>query len=211
VLEKGASNLPHFDTHCPMASLPLRFQTRLDSIPASIPYLKFDTARAARWRDELNLTRDVRNVGLVWAGSAIHKNDRRRSARLADFAPLSGVKNVRYISLQLGPARDQLAAPPAGMTVTDAAGGIATFADTAALLAELDMLISVDTAPAHLAGALAKPVWMVLPFVPDFRWMLERSDSPWYPTMRLFRQPRAGDWRSVMVDVAAALRTGPAR
>ncbi|MEO6436801.1 MAG: glycosyltransferase family 9 protein, partial [Tepidisphaeraceae bacterium] len=200
---------PRFDVHCALASLPYHFGTTLATIPHDVPYVAHNAQRAAQWREELKLTRDVRNVGLVWAGSSVHKNDRNRSCRLSDFAPLGGVgngaENVRFVSLQLGPARDELASAPPGMTITDAAGGIRDFSDSAALLAELDLLITVDTAPAHLAGALGRSVWTILPFVPDFRWMLDRTDSPWYPTMRLFRQSKAGDWAGVMGEVSAAL------
>ena len=211
VVDRSVETMPAFDVHCPLASLPHRVGTTLETIPARVPYVSADPQRAARWRDELKLSRDVYNVGLVWAGSAVHKNDRHRSCRLADFTPLGGVENVRFISLQLGPAREQLKDAPPGLNITDAAGGIHDFADSAALLAELDLLISVDTAPAHLAGALARPVWTIHPFVADFRWLLNRTDSPWYPTMRLFRQPRAGDWAAVMSEVQGALRTAARR
>ena len=210
VVEKG-SPLPPFDVHCPLASLPLRFGTTLQTIPIRVPYVSSDPGRARRWREELELSTSARNIGLVWAGSSAHKNDRHRSCHLSDLAPLAGVPGIRWISLQLGPARHQLADPPPGLNVTDAAGGIKHFGDTAALLSQLDLLISVDTAPAHLAGALGRPVWTIHPFVADFRWLLHRVDSPWYPTMRLFRQPRAGDWDSVMRQVTEALKKAPAR
>jgi tetratricopeptide (TPR) repeat protein len=202
VVVKNAT-LPFFDVQCALASLPLRFQTTLQTIPNRCPYVSFDADRAARWREQLHLSKDVKNIGLVWAGSGVHKNDRNRSCRLSDFAPLAGVANARFVSLQLGPAAAQLNDAP--FPIENPTADIHDFADTAALMSQFDLIISVDTSPAHLAGALARPVWTIHPFVPDFRWLLDRDDSPWYPTMRIFRQPSAGDWKSVMEWVAVEL------
>jgi ADP-heptose:LPS heptosyltransferase len=143
-------------------------------------------------------------VGLSWSGNARHVNDRRRSCPLAAFAPLLELPDIAWFSLQKDDGEDQMAQVPtaARIRLLDARN---EFAQKAALIEGLDLVISVDTSNAHLAGALGKPVWILLPFAPDWRWGLSRSDSPWYPTARLFRQPRAGDWESVVAEVRAAL------
>ncbi len=144
-------------------------------------------------------------VGLVWAGSSTHKNDRNRSMKLAHLITLGQISGVRLFSLQKGDAAIQAKNPPAGVELVDWTDELKDFADTAALIANLDLIIAVDTSLAHLAGAMGKPVWMLLPFVPDWRWLLEREDSPWYPSMRLFRQPCRGDWESVIRRMAEEL------
>jgi Tfp pilus assembly protein PilF len=197
--------LPAFDAHCSLASLPGIFGTTLRSIPATVPYLAPDPTRVAAWSARLGADPRLK-VGLAWAGRAEHWNDRNRSVALAVLAPLASVPGILFLSLQKGPASQQAAAPPPGMELVDHTADLHDFADTAALVANLDLVISVDTAIVHLAGALAKPVWTLLPFCPDWRWLLDRSDSPWYPTMRLFRQSAAGDWASVMNLVAGELR-----
>jgi len=145
------------------------------------------------------------NVGLTWGGSPFHHNDRNRSIKLASMAPLARVPGVRFFSLQKGEAADQANTPPSGMELVNWSDELTDFADTAALIANLDLVIAVDTAVAHLTGALGKPVWTLLPFVPDWRWMLNRQDSPWYPSMRLFRQSSKGNWESVITRVAHEL------
>lgn len=202
--------LPAFDVQCPVVSLPIRFQTTLATLPNQCPYVRFDPDRAAKWRAQLGLTRDTQNIGLVWAGSAIHKNDHNRSMRLADLRPLLDMSASRFVSLQLGPPAGQLA-EVGEARIIDASPFIRDLGDSAALMSELDLIISVDSSPAHLAGALARPVWMLVPFIPDFRWLLDRTDSPWYPTMRLFRQPGAGDWKPVVAQVVEALRNRVAK
>jgi tetratricopeptide (TPR) repeat protein len=195
--------LPQFDYHCPLLSLPLAFATRLETVPAAVPYLAAPPERAALWATRLGPKAGPR-VGIAWAGRATNWNDRNRSIGLAPFLALA-IPGVTLVSLQKQsrpPDRELLAAQPhirrLGEEFTD-------FADTAAVIAELDLVISVDTAVAHLAGAMGKPVFILLPYAPDWRWLLERSDSPWYPTARLFRQPRLGDWDSVIAEVRAAL------
>jgi ADP-heptose:LPS heptosyltransferase len=192
---------PPFELHCPLLSLPFAFGTTLDTVPAAVPYLKVDPGAAARWRERLGS--DLK-VGLVWAGSPQHKNDRNRSIAFERLAPLLAVPGVRWFSLQVGERRADLAQAAPG-TIADIADGLTDFADTAAAIAALDLVIGVDTAAAHLAGALARPVWVMLPFVPDWRWLIGREDNPWYPTLRAFRSPRRGDWEAVVAEVAEAL------
>lgn len=194
--------LPAFDVHCPLLSLPHRFGTTLQTIPAATPYLAPDPAKVQAWRSRL--AGDVK-VGLAWAGSSGHANDRQRSCRLSDFAPLANVPGVTFYSLQKGPAASQAVNHPPGLRLLDPAADLHDFSDTAALVANLDLVISVDTAVVHLAGALAKPTWVLLPFNPDWRWLRERQDTPWYPAMRLFRQRERGSWTSVFERVAAEL------
>jgi tetratricopeptide (TPR) repeat protein len=206
----------HFDVHCPLLSLPLIFQTRLDSIPAKVPYLHVDPAEKEKWAREIDKfslatmandsqkTRRLR-VGLVWAGGLAYKDDHKRSITLKHFSPLASLPNITFFTLQKGPAAAQASDPPPGMKLLDLTAGLNDFADTAALIANLDLVISVDTAVAHLAGALNIPVWILLPYSPDWRWMLDREDSPWYPSMRLFRQDERGGWNGVIARVAAEL------
>ncbi len=195
--------LPDFDVHCPLLSLPRVMGTRLETIPAAVPYCRPDPQLVQSW-SRLRAA-DRLAVGLVWAGSPQHANDHRRSLPLECFRALAGVPGVTWFSLQKGPAAAQLAAAPAGLEIEDLAPHLHSFADTAAVLANLDLLISVDTAAAHLAGALARPVWTLLPYTPDWRWLMDREDSPWYPTMRLFRQFRPEDWDNVLARVRAML------
>ncbi len=198
--------LPRFDAHAPMASLPVLFKTTLESIPSDVPYVSADSARVQRWRDRLREYSGFK-IGIAWAGSPLHQNDRARSCKLADFAPLAGIEGVRFFSLQKGLAATEAASPPARMIVHCLGDELRDFSDTAALLECLDLIISVDTSVVHLAGALARPVWTLLARGPDWRWMLERPDTPWYPTMRLFRQRNLGDWSTVFAEVAEQLRS----
>ena len=203
--------LPAFDLRCPTMSLPLAFGTTLETIPGKVPYLHADPARAAVWRERLSgLT--GRRIGLVWAGGSrlghmgAVATDQRRSVPLATLAPLAQVNNCVFVSIQLGRPAAQAAMPPAGMILHDYTAELNSFADTAALIENLDLVISVDTSTAHLAAAMGKPVWLLNRFDTCWRWLLDRDDSPWYPTLRQFRQPRPGDWASVAARVAEALR-----
>ena len=144
-------------------------------------------------------------VGIAWQGNPGHKRDRQRSVPLHAFAPLAGVPEVRLVSLQKGTGREQLQGLADCLQVLDLVDALEDFADTAALMSNLDLVITVDTAVAHLAGAMSIPVWVALPIVPDWRWMLQREDSPWYPTMRLFRQTAWGDWTGVFERLTGAL------
>jgi tetratricopeptide (TPR) repeat protein len=203
---------PAFDLQCPLLSLPLAFATALDTIPADIPYLRVPAERIAQWSERLPPRRRALRVGLVWSGSATHKDDHNRSIAFAGLAPLFAAADVEFVSLQrdLREADGQLLA--AEPRVLDIGRDFDDFTDTAAAVALVDLVISVDTSVAHLAGALGKPVWVLLPFCPDWRWLTERDDSPWYPSARLFRQPRIGDWDTVLAQVARELaRTAVAK
>jgi tetratricopeptide (TPR) repeat protein len=203
VLAQGEA-LPPFDFHCPLMSLPLAFHTSLHSIPAQAPYLTADPARVDVWRTRLNPARTPR-IGLVWSGRSAYSNDYNRSMRLERFSPLLEL-DASFISLQKElreQDREYLATARKIMHFGDQ---LADYDDTAALIDCLNLVITVDTSVAHLAGALGKPVWILLPYNPSWRWMLEREDSPWYPSARLFRQPRGGDWDSVITRIAETLR-----
>ena len=191
--------LSPFDWHCPLMGLPLAFRTTLETIPAQVPYLSIPAA-AQQAAAKLAWPEQGLRVGMVWSGSPTHKNDRRRSIPLPILAPLFEIKGVHFLSLQLSAGASQVTA-----AITDLAPAIRDVADSAALMAHLDLVITVDTSMAHLAGALAKPVWVLLPFAPDWRWLLAREDSPWYPTMRLYRQPELDQWASVIARVHADL------
>ncbi|HWB54180.1 MAG TPA: tetratricopeptide repeat protein [Tepidisphaeraceae bacterium] len=202
-IPEGAA-VPPYHIQCPLMSLPFIFSTALNNVPHQVPYLRTDPAEAAKWRSRIEGTHDRLKVGLVWAGNKDNKNDRHRSIPLSMLAPLMSVTGVKFYSLQKGEQSVQLKQSPE-MDIIDWTDELETFDQTAGLVQNLDMVISVDTAVAHLAGALGKPVWTLLPYVPDWRWMLDRDDSPWYPTMRLFRQKEIGDWTSVIRQIAEAL------
>ncbi|HEX8523397.1 MAG TPA: tetratricopeptide repeat protein [Tepidisphaeraceae bacterium] len=203
VLSRGDEE-PVFDLWFPMVSFPYVFKTTLDRVPADVPYLSADPARVARWRKRFAGESRLK-VGIVWAGSPQHQNDRARSARLEDFAPLARIEGVRLYSLQKGQPTAALKQVP--FEVTPLGDELSDFSETAAAIEALDLTISVDTSVVHLAGALARPVWTLLAYGPDFRWMLNREDTPWYPTMRLLRQPKLHDWTGLMVRVEAELRS----
>jgi tetratricopeptide (TPR) repeat protein len=192
--------LPNFDLHCPLMSLPFALRTTLDSIPAEVPYLHAPADRLARWVDRLGHKRYLR-VGIAWAGSALHKNDHHRSIALEHFAALLVAPDIEFVSLHKETAAVDASALNCRANVIQIGDELVDFADTAALISLLDLVVAADTSVAHLAGALGRPVWILVPFTPDFRWLLNREDSPWYPTARLFRQPRPGDWERVIVRV----------
>ena len=186
--------------HCPLLSLPLIFDTKLDNIPTKIPYIAAPPVLVQKWRDKVPHDSSKLKIGLVWAGRPEHKNDQNRSISFEILSTLERFKDITFYSLQKGKASEQTKNLPVGMKVINLTEEINDFSDTAAFIENLDLTISVD-AVAHLAGAMGKAVWTLLPFVPDWRWMLDRDDSPWYPTMRLFRQPSPGDWESVIEEV----------
>ncbi|HEY2134645.1 MAG TPA: tetratricopeptide repeat protein [Xanthobacteraceae bacterium] len=210
VINPTNARAPDFDVWCPLMSLPLVLgTTQVESIPAAAPYLRARQAIVERWRRRLASLPGLR-VGLVWAGSATHVNDARRSTELARLKPLLETGGVSFVSLQVGPhAADVTALPPG--TITDVSAELTDFAETAGVIANLDLVIAVDTAVAHLAGALAARTWVMLAFSPDWRWLRERADSPWYPSLRLYRQPAPSDWdevvRRVVADLAALVAT----
>jgi hypothetical protein len=193
----AGDRLPAFDYHCPLLSLPQIFNTTLASIPDAVPYLSVPAEVAAVWAGRISAGRAVR-VGIVWAGTTVGAID------LQLLQPLWEVAGISWFSLQVGGRCGDLSSPH-GATITDLSPWLADFADTAAAVSQLDLVITVDTSVAHLAGALGRPTWLMLPYSPDWRWLLGREDSPWYPTARLFRQKTAGDWASVAHEVAAAL------
>lgn len=193
-----------WDYWSPPLSLPRHCRTDLDSIPARIPYLAADPARIEVWSRRLSTT--ARRVGLVWKGSPGFENDADRSLpSVALLAPLASVPGIQFVSLQKGRGEDEIAGAP--LPLLPLGGELQDFAETAAVVSALDLVISVDTAVAHLAGALGKPCWLLLPdYRTDWRWLTERTDTPWYPTLRLFRQPPGGGWEPVMARVEQALR-----
>jgi tetratricopeptide (TPR) repeat protein len=194
---------PPFDVHCPLGSLPLAFKTEPDTVPAEVPYLAADDASLAKWSSRIGELARPR-IALTWSGHASHVNDRNRSIAFTRLAPLFSVA-ARFVSIQRDVRKDDAAALAAESRVTHVGDALETFADTAAVIALSDLVICVDTAVAHLAGAMGRPVWVMLPFAPDWRWTLDGETSPWYPTARLFRQTSIGDWDSVIARVGAEL------
>jgi hypothetical protein len=198
--------LPPFDVHSPLQSLPLALGTNLQSIPNSVPYLVADPDRIAVWRRQLLADGPGFRVGLVWSGSPKNLPAHNPNQTLANFSPWAGIKGVVFYSLQKGIPEAEARNPPRGLNLIDYSRRLVDFADTAALVTCLDLVISVDTSVAHLAGALGRPAWVMLTTLPDFRWLLNRDDSPWYPSVRLFRQTERDDWSSVVQRVAAELQ-----
>ena len=199
VVAQGVA-LPAFDLHCPLLSLPLAFDTRLETIPGSTPYLAADVADAGRWAKRLGDGRGLK-VGITWSGNPNTTAHARRSLPLDQLGRLTEAAGVRFVSLQ-----KDAGAEVSGLPIVDLMKEAASFADTAALIANLDLVISVDTAVAHLAAAMGKPVWLLDRFDPDWRWLLGRRDSPWYPSLAIYRQPAPSDWDAVVGAVIADLR-----
>ena len=200
--------LPSFDVHCPLLSLPKTFKTTLYNIPAAVPYLRAESARVSHWRGILG---DAGfRVGVVWQVNPKSETELRRSIPLPCFAQLAKFSRVRLISLQKTHGLNQFSELPKGVEIEDLGpdfdSGPDAFLDTAAVMENLDLVITADTAAAHLAGALGRPTWILLRHVPHWTWMLDRDDSPWYPTVRLFRQQRKDDWRDVFSKVENELR-----
>jgi hypothetical protein len=214
------SPLPAYDVRAPLLSLPGIFRTTLANVPATVPYLVADPALVEWWRQGLaksdvlplpSVIGPCFKVGIAWQGSVTYRYDRQRSIPLAYFSKLAEVPGIQLISLQKGPGTEQLAALGEGQRIVNLSRQLdeksGAFMDTAAVMKNLDLVITSDTVVAHLAGALGVPVWVALALTPDWRWLLERDDSPWYPTMKLFRQTRFGDWAAVFERMAAELRT----
>ncbi len=183
-----------FDAWTPLMSLPSLLGTRVDNIPDTSAYLSAEPGKVRDWQERLATPAGFRKIGLVWGGSPTHARDHERSLALADLRGLLQTPGCRFISLQKGPRAAELQTLPAAIRPFDAGSELHDFSDTAAALSVLDLLISVDTATAHLAGALGRPAWILLSFVPDWRWLVDRKDSPWYPSLRLFRQPHRLGW-----------------
>jgi len=200
--------LPEFDLHCPMISLAHVMGTTLDTVPGETPYLSPDPLQSAHWREALGQLGAMRKIGLVWAGAPrqgmklVHAMDQRRSMKLELLAPLMAVPDVQWISLQIGGGAD---IARTGLPLGNPMARMQDFADTAALVAGLDMVISVDTAVVHLAGALGVPVWVMSRFDACWRWLAGREDTPWYPRMRVFRQEIPGEWGGVVERVRREL------
>lgn len=202
VIGRGET-LPEFAWQCPLLSLPLAFRTELGTIPADVPYVHADEAKVRAWRQRL--PSNTRRIGLAWAGNPTHHRDRLRSIPLPLLLPLLRAPGTTFYSLQVGPGSDAVRQLGAEAPLIDLAPEVQNFTDTAAVVANLDLVISVDTGIAHLAGSMGKPVWILLNKGCDWRWFLEREDSPWYPSARLFRQATAGDWQGVISLVELAL------
>jgi ADP-heptose:LPS heptosyltransferase len=203
VIAHGAA-APAYDVHCPLGSLPLALKTEPSNIPAPIPYLSADDAHLAKWTAQLGALARPR-IAIAWSGNASHLNDRNRSMPFARLAPLLS-SPARFISIQRELRAEDEAALAAEQRVTHVGGELNDFDDTAAVIALCDLVIAVDTAVVHLAGAMGRAVWVMLPFAPDWRWTLDGESTPWYPTARLFRQTSLGDWNDVVARVAAELR-----
>jgi len=196
---------PSFQQHCELMSLPAAMGLQLSDLPGETPYLKPDPARVEHWKNRLaHLPRPL--VALVWAGRPTHTNDANRSMKLSDFSPLAH-PDIQYLAIQKGPAAAQALTPPQGMNIVSLDQEIKDFDDTAAILCVANVLVSVDSSPVHLAGALGRPAWVMLPFFPDWRWLMGREDTPWYPTVKLFRQSERGKWSEVLDRLSDALKT----
>lgn len=205
VIEKN-KELPAFDEWCPLLSLPMIFETTLETVPANVPYFEVHPEKKTQWKQRLFHDPAGFRVGLAWAGNPKYRHDRIRSCPFELFARLKEVEGVVLYSLQKDVANKPHQVLSGGAIIIDYMEEVRDFSDTAALIDNLDLVISVDTAVAHVAGALGKKVWTLLRYSPDWRWMLHRRDSPWYPTMKLFRQPKFGDWESVIDEVLCELR-----
>jgi hypothetical protein len=200
-----------FDAWIPLTGLPrLAETTSIAAIPADVPYLTPEPARAARWKAQLDTLTPagLRRIGVVWAGRPAHKNDWKRSMTLAALAPVTALDGIALVVLQKGPEQKQTGAYYGRAPLVHLSAEVESFEDTMAIMAGLDLVLTVDTSVAHLAGAMGKPVWIMLPWCSEWRWLHGRPDSPWYPTARLFRQPGPNDWKAVAEQIAEALKAG---
>ncbi len=205
VVARDGRSLPHFDLQIPLLSLPRVMGTDIDSLPAVVPYLSPPTDLPSLGHPMAGPGGRLPRIGIAWAGKPTHRNDRNRSVPLTAFLPILEIPGLRFYGLQKGPSAMQIEAAGLQALVFDLSPRLQDFADTAGIVKQLDLIISVDTSLVHLAGAIGRPVWTLLPFAPDWRWQLRRGDSPWYPTMRLFRQTSAGDWEELFHRVRHAL------
>jgi hypothetical protein len=210
-IKKVVSSGSDFDCHCPLLSVPRALSTLPDEVPADIPYLTANAEKRAGWRTHFSALASTK-VGVVWRTDQVKPEKYREFNRakekkclvLEQLSPLLAQQNISLVNLQIAPSPAEQAALAAN-NVLDISADLHDFSDTAAAISELDLVITIDTSVAHLSGALGRPVWVLLPFSADWRWLLDRDDSPWYPSMRLFRQQRLGDWTSVIKRVAQAL------
>lgn len=204
-------NQPEFLAYSALSGLPRLAGTTLQTIPAPIPYLRTDSEKLAAWSSRLSglVPAGYRRIGIAWAGRPTHVNDRNRSTTLATLGPLADLPRLALVSLQKGPAQAQIGSFWGRAPLINLGPEIVDFADTMAIIEELDLIITIDTAVAHLAGAMGRPVWLMLPFAPDWRWLLNRVDSPWYPTARLFRQRAPRQWGPVVDEIVACLAASP--
>jgi tetratricopeptide (TPR) repeat protein len=198
---------PDYAAYSALSGLPRLAGTRVDNVPAPVPYLRADPVHSREWAARLDglVPRGFRRVGVIWAGRPTHNNDRNRSASLTDFLPLANVSGIALLALQKGPRTDQAGAYYGRAPLINIGAEIEDYDDTMAILDNLDLLVTVDTSVAHLAGAMGRPAWIMLPRAPDWRWLLGRSDTPWYPSVRLFRQQTARIWDDVAQAIAAEL------
>jgi ADP-heptose:LPS heptosyltransferase len=201
----AGERLPAADLHAPLMELPRLFATYPSTVPPP-PDLHPEPQAGAKFEPLLAQAGGRITVGIAWGGNPAYAGDAQRSLELARFLPLADNPRVQLVSLQKGPQAEQLASVAPGK-ILDAAPLLEDFADTAALMDRLDLIVTVDSAPAHLAGTLGRPAWVLLPFTPYWFWLLDREDSPWYPSVRLFRQPKRGDWDAVFARVATELQT----
>ena len=204
---------PEFAAYCPLSGLPRLAGTRLDTIPAEIPYVRADPAKVAVWTERLDelLPREYRRIGIVWRGRPTHHNDRNRSTALATFAPLTEMPGIALVSLQKGEPQAEIGRYWGRAPLVNLGPELRDFGDTMAVLECLERVVAVDTSVVHLAGAMGKEAWVMLPYAPDWRWLLERTDSPWYPTLRLFRQAQDRSWDPVMRRIAKEIASPPRR
>jgi len=197
----SGDDVPNFDFHSPLLSLPYILGTEVSSIPSNIPYISVDRKFNIDNKQEHQIS-----IGIVWAGSPAHKNDKNRSTTLDNFLKLLSIDNVKLFSLQVGDRKKDLDITAINDSIVDLTDNIQDYSDTASIIKQLDLVISVDTSVAHLSGAMGKPTWTLIPYSPDFRWMLNRKDSPWYPSMKLFRQSEYGNWDDVFDNVLESLK-----
>jgi hypothetical protein len=208
VVFKRWEDCPDYAAFCALSGLPRLHGTLPDNVPAATPYLRADPRRVVTWRARLDrlIPAGYRRVGLVWAGRPKHNNDRNRSAMLATFAPLAALRGIALVSLQKGPSTAQAGGYFGRAPLINIGAEISDYDDTMAILQCLDVLVTVDTSVGHLAGAMDRPVWIMVARTPDWRWLLGRSDSPWYKSVRLFRQSTAGRWDKPIAEIAACLQ-----
>jgi hypothetical protein len=203
VIARGEAS-PPFDVHCPLGSLPFALHTEPSTVPAQIPYLSADDARLAKWSARLDALPRPR-IAIAWSGNPSHDNDRNRSVAFARLAQLFAVP-VGFVGIQRDVRGEDAVPLAAERRVTSIGDELEDFSDTAAVLALCDLVVTVDTAAAHLAGAMGRPVWVLVPYVPDWRWTRDGETTPWYPTARLFRQTSPGNWDGAIARMADELR-----